>query len=72
MSVLEATVLPAVDDSLAVDQRMPFVDAALNVAGLQLTDPSTRGLVEAVAAGQLSEDDAATAVVNQIKNPQRG
>lgn len=40
-----------------VDERMAFADAALAVAGHEITDPELRALGDARARGELSGED---------------
>lgn len=48
-------------DADEVERRMQFADAALALAGHEVTDPTLRELSRRVAAGTLSADDAIAA-----------
>lgn len=48
-------------DAVEVERRMQFADAALALAGHEVTDSTLRALSRRVAAGTLSADDAIAA-----------
>ncbi len=56
----------AVTDTAAVEgdaeQRIAFADAALALAGHQVSDPAVRGLMECVASGEMTGDQAVVAL----------
>lgn len=50
-----------------VDERLAFADAALALAGHQVTDPVLRALMERVARGEMTGDDAVVAMRRHVQ-----
>ncbi len=62
-------VMSAIDvapDAAEVERRVQFADAALALAGHEVTDPTLRALSRQVAAGTMSADDAIAAGVAHL------
>ena len=62
-------VMSAIDvapDAAQVERRVQFADAALALAGHEVTDPTLRALSRQVAAGTMSADDAIAAGVAHL------
>jgi hypothetical protein len=53
-------------DATEVDRRMQFADAALALAGHEVTDPALRTLSRRVADGTMSADDAIAAGIAHL------
>lgn len=56
MSIAAPHATPVTPDEVA--RRIEFADAALAVAGHQVTDPTLRELTRRVAAGEITSEDA--------------
>ncbi|PDQ36441.1 MAG: hypothetical protein B5766_00710 [Candidatus Lumbricidophila eiseniae] len=50
-----------------VDERLAFADAALAVAGHEVTDPTLRGIVERAARHELTGDEARVAIRRHVQ-----
>lgn len=50
-----------------VDERLAFADAALAVAGHEVTDPTLRGIVERAARHELTGDEARAAIRRHVQ-----
>lgn len=50
-----------------VDERLAFADAALALAGHEVTDPVLRALMERVARGEMTGDDAVVAMRRHVQ-----
>jgi len=50
-----------------VDDRLAFADAALALAGHEVTDPTLRGIVEAAARHELTGDEARAAIRRHVQ-----
>lgn len=50
-----------------VDDRLAFADAALALAGHEVTDPALRGIVEAAARHELTGDEARAAIRRHVQ-----
>ena len=59
-----ATTQPA---SAVVDERLAFADAALALAGHEVTDPALRSLMERVARDELTADEAVAAMRRHVQ-----
>lgn len=62
MSIATSPTTAAAD----VDRAMSFADAALGAAGHEVTDPIVRDLARRVAAGEVTGDEAAARVKEQL------
>lgn len=50
-----------------VDERLIFADAALALAGHEVTDPQLRGLLEQAARHELTGDEAVAAIRRHVQ-----
>lgn len=50
-----------------VDERLAFADAALALAGHEVTDPTLRALMERVASNELTADEAVAAMRRHVQ-----
>lgn len=63
-----AHAMPAARPTQAdVDDRVAFADAALALAGHEVTDPTLRGLMERVASNELTADEAVAAMRRHVQ-----
>ncbi|GAB1646858.1 hypothetical protein [Krasilnikovia sp. MM14-A1259] len=53
--------------SAEVDERLAFADAALALAGHEVTDPALREIVERAAHQELTGDDAIAAIRRHVQ-----
>lgn len=53
--------------STVVEDRLVFADAALAVVGNEVTDPALRLLMECVACGELTADEAVAAMRRHVQ-----
>lgn len=51
-----------------VEDRLAFADAALALAGHEVTDPMLRGIVEAAARHDLTGDEARAAIRRHVQD----
>lgn len=65
MTITHATTRTAADEA-DVERAMSFADAALGVAGHEVTDPTLRELSRNVARGELGGDEAVKRAVAHI------
>ena len=65
MPITHAATTTTVDEA-EVERAMTFADAALGVAGHEVTDPALRELSRSVARGELSGDEAVKRAVAHI------
>lgn len=49
------------------DERLAFADAALALAGHEVTDPVLRALMERVARGEMTGDEAVVAMRRHVQ-----
>ncbi|OJU45367.1 MAG: hypothetical protein BGN98_09310 [Microbacterium sp. 69-7] len=50
-----------------VEDRLAFADAALALAGHEVTDPTLRALMERVASNELTADEAVAAMRRHVQ-----
>ena len=51
----------------AVDEHLAFADAALALAGQEVTDPALRAIVESAARHELTGDEAVAAIRRHVQ-----
>ncbi|WP_028707299.1 antitoxin VbhA family protein [Propionicicella superfundia] len=51
-----------------VDDRLAFADAALGLAGHEVTDPALRALMERVASNEMTADEAVAAMRQHVQD----
>lgn len=50
-----------------VDERLAFADAALALAGHEVTDPALRAIVESAVRHELTGDEAVAAICRHVQ-----
>ncbi|GAB2704736.1 hypothetical protein BKA24_001317 [Microbacterium marinum] len=62
-----ATPRPATSTAAGADERMAFADAALALAGHEVTDSTLRTILERAARHELSGDEARAAIRRHVQ-----
>lgn len=61
------TITAARSAQAKVDERLAFADAALALAGHEITDPTLRDIVERAARRELTGDEARAAIRRHVQ-----
>lgn len=61
------TLIAAPPAQAAADERLAFADAALALAGHEVTDPALRAIVEQAARHELTGDEARAAIRRHVQ-----
>ena len=62
-----ACTITATRPAPAVDEHLMFADAALALAGHEVTDPALRAIVESAARDELTGDEAIAAIRRHVQ-----